>query len=95
MQASSKSLESILEEALSGTQLVFKIAGNQVALSISEEKARTAAVSSEINGLVTDSSGQPLPGVGIQVVGTTIGTISAMDGSYSLKAESSCILEFS
>ena len=95
VQASSKSLESILEEALSGTQLVFKIAGNQVALSISEEKARTAAVSSEINGLVTDSSGQPLPGVGIQVVGTTNGTISAMDGSYSLKAESSCILEFS
>lgn len=37
-----------------------------------------------INGRVTDSSGQPMPGITIIVKGTTNGTITDVNGEYSL-----------
>lgn len=38
----------------------------------------------ELHGKVTDSSGQPLPGVTVVIKGTTQGTITDADGNYSL-----------
>lgn len=37
-----------------------------------------------ISGKVTDSNGQPLPGVTVVIKGTTQGTITGTDGSYNL-----------
>lgn len=37
-----------------------------------------------INGKVTDSSGSPVPGATVVVKGTTTGTVTDMDGNYSL-----------
>nr|HQH41685.1 carboxypeptidase-like regulatory domain-containing protein [Bacteroidales bacterium] len=49
-----------------------------------------------VSGKVTDSGGEPLPGVNIVEKGTTNGTISDMDGVYSLSVSgSSSILVFS
>ena len=42
-----------------------------------------------IHGTVKDMSGAPLPGVTIMQKGTTQGTISGIDGDYSLKEISS------
>ncbi|WP_420580500.1 TonB-dependent receptor [Reichenbachiella sp.] len=41
-----------------------------------------------INGTVTDDGGDPLPGVTIVIKGTTKGTSSSVDGSFSLNVES-------
>lgn len=38
----------------------------------------------EVTGTVTDSSGDPLPGVTILVKGTTNGTVSSLDGTYKI-----------
>lgn len=35
-------------------------------------------------GTVTDESGLPVPGASVVVVGTTEGTVTDMDGAYSL-----------
>jgi TonB-linked SusC/RagA family outer membrane protein len=40
--------------------------------------------SKKVQGKVTDSSGNPLPGVSIVVKGTSTGTVSDADGNYSL-----------
>ena len=37
-----------------------------------------------VRGTVLDSSQLPLPGVGVLVEGTTNGTVSGADGSFSL-----------
>lgn len=37
-----------------------------------------------ITGLISDSSGEPIPGASIILKGTTTGTISDMDGNYNL-----------
>ncbi|MCE1199750.1 MAG: carboxypeptidase-like regulatory domain-containing protein, partial [Marinilabiliales bacterium] len=41
-----------------------------------------------ISGKVTDESGAPIPGVSVVVKGTTTGTISDVDGKYSLTVPS-------
>lgn len=49
-----------------------------------------------ITGTVTEaSSNEPMPGVTVQVKGTTTGTISNIDGQYTIKAKMNDILVFS
>ena len=43
-------------------------------------------VDKKVKGTVTDSKGQPVPGVSISIEGTTIGVISDSDGNYSINA---------
>lgn len=50
----------------------------------------------KIAGVVTEgSTGEPLPGVTIQVKGTTSGTISDIDGKYNIMVEKGGVLVFS
>lgn len=45
--------------------------------------------------VVSQSDGLPLPGVNVVVKGTTVGTITDMDGKYSLQAENGSTIVFS
>lgn len=57
---------------------------------------KIAKQESKVTGVVTDSiSGEPLPGVNIQIQGTTDGTITELDGTYSIDADSGNVLVFS
>lgn len=40
--------------------------------------------SNDLNGKVTNSKGEPLPGTTVVVQGTTIGTVADMEGNYSI-----------
>ena len=46
--------------------------------------AWTLSAQTTIKGVVTDESGEPLIGAGVVVEGTTIGTITGIDGDYTL-----------
>ena len=48
-----------------------------------------------VTGIVTDSKGEPLLGVNVVVKGTTNGTMTDMDGHFSLPAESNAVLVIS
>lgn len=47
-----------------------------------------------VNGTVTDDTGQPLPGVNVLLQGTTTGTITDVDGQFSLNMPSDGVLLF-
>jgi len=49
----------------------------------------------EVSGIVTDENGEGLPGVNIVIKGTAIGTITDVNGSYSLEASEQSTLIFS
>nr|WP_321357656.1 SusC/RagA family TonB-linked outer membrane protein [uncultured Draconibacterium sp.] len=49
----------------------------------------------KITGTVYDETGVTLPGVTVMVVGTTNGTITDMDGKYTINAKSGDLLKFS
>jgi TonB-linked SusC/RagA family outer membrane protein len=49
-----------------------------------------------VRGKITNESGQPLPGVNVLVKGSTIGTVTDVDGNYSLNVpEENAVLVFS
>ncbi|MDO5977604.1 SusC/RagA family TonB-linked outer membrane protein [Flavivirga spongiicola] len=48
-----------------------------------------------VNGIITDATGQPLPGASVVVKGTNNGVSSNFDGKYSIKTNTSDTLIFS
>ena len=50
---------------------------------------------SKLRGVVTDTNGEPIPGVTVMVQGTTRGTMTGNDGAYELVASKGEIIEFS
>ena len=54
-----------------------------------------AFAQAQVRGKVTDADGKPLAGVTVLVKGTTNGTMTAADGSYSLRAAEGDVIEFS
>ena len=52
------------------------------------------AQNSTITGTVKDVAGEPLIGVTVQVPGTTNGTLTDIDGKYSISAQTGSVLEF-
>ncbi len=55
----------------------------------------SAAFAQTVSGRITDkATGEPVPGVGITFKGTSRGTVSDLDGHYSLEAAQGSVLEY-
>lgn len=57
--------------------------------------AAAQANSDKVTGVVKDADGEPLIGVTVKVKGTKRGTVTDLNGRYSIKASPSDVLEFS
>lgn len=76
-------INEILDEIFKGTGVVYTISDRKIILApsyLSESDAQQKSIS----GTVTDEAGQPLPGVTVLIKGTTNGTVTNMDGNYSI-----------
>ncbi len=62
-----------------------------ICLTVSENKPINQQ-SKKITGQVTDQNGEPIIGANVIVKGSTTGTITDLDGNYSIEASSSDIL---
>ncbi len=103
--ASEVTVESILIQALEGTNLDFKVIDRQIVIFPEQNSSEEVIIKesdieqpqqNSISGKVTDSSGSPIPGVTVVVKGTTQGTITTADGEYSLtNIPNDAVLQFS
>jgi TonB-linked SusC/RagA family outer membrane protein len=59
------------------------------------EEKTTNRVDVTITGTVVDTNGEPLPGVTVSIPGTTVGTVTDLDGNYSLTVPEGSTLVFS
>ncbi len=86
IQVQDQKIDQLLSRLLESTGILFSIQNRQIVLTSRE--TQTQAVSRQsgitVSGKVTDSSGQPLPGVSVVLKGTTNGTITDFDGKYAL-----------
>ena len=76
------SITQILNSILNGTGLKYDISGRQILIYKQEQASGTRTV--KVAGTVTDEKGQPMPGVSVSVKGTTKGTVTNINGDYSL-----------
>lgn len=102
------SVEEALRESLEGKPLDFSI--ERKTITIVQKEARPfagltgsgtlplnpvlAPVAHEIKGTVRDDKGKPLAAVSVLIKGTTKGTSTATDGSFSIDANEGDVLEF-
>lgn len=94
VKVENETVESILNQIFNGTQNTYKIYDRQIVILAAEAKDSPNVVQSELNvqqkkelsGSVKDSKGLTLPGVSVVVKGTTLGTVTDMDGKFTLIA---------
>lgn len=81
-------INEILDKILSGQNLSYNVYDRQVIISKSEEAG--SAISSvlqqqaNISGKVSDMNGAPMPGVTVVVKGTVTGTVTDVNGNFSM-----------
>ncbi|MDX9881448.1 MAG: TonB-dependent receptor [Prolixibacteraceae bacterium] len=77
-----KTINEVLDVLFKDTNVSYTINNRQIILTGSE--TGSVQQNKTVSGKVSDSSGQPLPGVSVVVKGTTTGTITDFDGKYTL-----------
>lgn len=76
-------LENSLEEILKDTGYTYELKGTYIMI-IPQNKAPQTTGVKRIIGRVLDEAGEPLIGVNVRVAGTDMGTITDIDGHFSL-----------
>jgi TonB-linked SusC/RagA family outer membrane protein len=95
------SVESVLNECFKNQPLSYTVLDKIIVVKAKKQidlinpVAVLPAPVSLIRGTVKDDNGNPLTGVSVVVKGTTKGTSTAIDGSFSIDANPGDVLEFS
>ncbi len=89
ISVTNKTVEEILNELFNGYGVTYKIFSDKlILLGLNENKLLNTTEDilqqNAVSGTVIDINGQPLPGVTVVVKGTTQGTVTDVDGKYSL-----------
>ncbi len=103
IDAREKNVEYVLDAVLQGTGNRYKIYDRQIVIlapgtthsasffeTLNEQKQQDDMVQQEnwLTGVVVDVEGIPMPGVSIIIKGSTVGTVTDINGNYRLKMPS-------
>ncbi|MDR2816180.1 MAG: TonB-dependent receptor, partial [Proteiniphilum sp.] len=97
LQVSDASIEKVLDMLFAGTQNTYKIDGRQVYI-MKKPALETVDVRQQkktVTGIITDVSGESIIGANIVEKGTTNGTVTDIDGKFSLSVENDAVLHIS
>ena len=91
-----KTVFDVLENVLDETSIEYKVIGRQIALyNEGESFSGLTAQQSVVSGKITSQKGESLPGVSVVIKGTSTGTVTNVDGNYSIAATGTEVLIFS
>ena len=98
-------IENVLDQVFNGTGISYRIVNNRIFLKnngyindnqlITKCRGGVNQQSKKITGTVVDATGMPVIGANVMVKGTTNGTITDMDGKFSLEVEDGAVLQVS
>lgn len=97
-------IENVLDQVFKGTGISYKIVNNRIFLKndvytydnqVFIKRGGVKQQSKKIIGTVVDATGMPVIGANVMVKGTTNGTITDMDGKFSLEVEDGAVLQVS
>lgn len=107
IRANSQTISNILDDLLSNSGLKYKILDKQVVVYKEDRKIDALAIKDvilgeivqqqkkTITGNITDKNGAPIIGANIVEKGTTNGTITDVDGNFTLTVDESASLQIS
>ena len=82
--------EALLDKLLEGKNVQYQRQGNSFMLT-PDDIAPAEYSAGTITGTVTDSNGEPIPGAGVLISGTTKGTYTDIDGKYSIEVDKNTV----
>ncbi len=89
LRVDNRTIEEILDQVFEGENVNYNITNKHlIVVSPGKENSKngnTSRQSRTVKGTVTDSAGQHLPGVSIVIKGTTIGTVTDVEGNFALE----------
>ena len=97
IHAKDRPVSEILDEMFKGTDIRYAMEGKNIMLMKHSNK-NTHDIEQQmkvLKGTVTDAKGEPIIGANIKVEGTNIGTITNMDGQFTLNVPENAILQIS
>lgn len=83
IKSSKETVFNVLDQLFSGTDISYKVLDKSIILS-PKEVLIAQQKNKKITGVITDEKGEPVPGANVIQKGTTNGTISDIDGKFSL-----------
>tara|TARA_Y100001980_G_C14556916_1_gene353648 strand:- start:51364 stop:54603 length:3240 start_codon:yes stop_codon:yes gene_type:complete len=98
-QANNESLEEVLKSLSITSELQFRRVNNTISVKRYEAQESVPRIEEtlaiDVSGKVTDENGDGLPGATIQEKGTTNGTITDVDGKFSLNVPEDAVITVS
>jgi galactitol-specific phosphotransferase system IIB component len=85
LKANNLSIKQLIAEMLKNTNINFEISNTQIVLYKKETEKPKIIPSQKISGVVTDKNNEPLIGATIKVQGTNIGTITDLNGKFTIE----------
>lgn len=98
INATNQSIEEILDHLFAGTDVSYRISGKNIILvSNKKENNSTKTIQEEriIKGNVSDQNGEAIIGANILIKGSTNGTITDINGNFSLNVKTGQTLQIS
>lgn len=91
-----KPTSEVLDQVLKNTNISYSMEGSHIILSSGSNTSSVQSVAQQdrlVTGTIKDKSGEPLIGVSVAVKGTTIGTMTDIDGNFSIRVPEGKSLE--
>ena len=91
VDADDQKVEDVVRQILDGQSVTYEIKGKNIVVR-SIAQTSSSQQKKTITGTIVDPSGMPVIGANVMVKGTTNGTITDMDGNFSLEVASGATL---
>ena len=95
VKATNENITSVMNRLLRGTGISYSIMNKHLILSANDKDKAIQQEKITVTGNVSDAKGEPLIGVSILVKGTSNGTITDMNGHFSISAAKGDVIEIS
>ena len=86
VSAKNASINDVLDQVFAGQDVTYVVEGNRISVAKKQHTSVASAtqVTNKVKGVVKDTSGELLMGAGVIVKGSTNGTITDLDGNFTL-----------
>lgn len=96
VKVKSKPVSQVLDNLLKNTDITYTMEGTHIVLTKNAVNAHPVLQQTKnVTGKVVDGNGEPVIGANVVVKGTTNGTITDLDGNFSVEADSKAVLNVS
>ncbi|MEY8609606.1 TonB-dependent receptor [Parabacteroides segnis] len=85
----------VLETVFAGTDVRYSVVDRKIILSTEKQEIQQINQDKKVTGVIKDQNGEPVIGANVSVKGTTIGTITGIDGDFALEVPANAVIQVS